>query len=952
MNSRTVARRSPTPRRVVVPLVMLTALSQLGCGREFFRQWANQDVSEAVFEKSRDPRFKLDLFSVDPPWMSRFADPYDPDNPPSPPDDLAAQSLSPVPQSPYNRLLVPLEGTGYLAMLEEYRATNAQAAMNAPPQPPPAVDRPGMVVPSPTTPPPTPATPSPFTPSGSEGPTMSGTSPRVREIPPVPGANSGPTGRESSPILAPGRVPTPAPPRSSGPQARVKPRTRDTGVRLAAAQAAAATPPAGPTQGPTPSGAADRPAQRVPDAPENPALDPLRTPRIPGDDGPREVQDLSRPGVNPRPDLTPRENAEAEAATTELLGLLGTGIFDFDDVDAAGLKGRNPYVVNMAQAFTLGLINARVYQTQLEAIYLAALPVTLQRFVFAPQFTAGLSPSGAAVSPTALGGPGLGLAVNPTNAFNYRTRATGFQQSTLNLGTVAAVGKNLDNGVKILASFASQVVFNFTGRNPRQPAVQSYLPLSVVVPFLRGGGRAVTLEGLTQAERNLLYQIRTFALFRQQFTVATLIGGQVTSFGTGFTTPGFSVGGNTDPTIGFVNVVEDFQLVENALRNVRTFEQFATVYKELIRGEASGLTKLQLDQLDLQLQNARFALIQSRLLLRNDLDGFKLQLGLPPDVPLIVDRTLTSRFKKVYEEFEAWSRRRTRDLSELVTLADGLPALEDVMIDGRSCKAVFESGNDDNLEDLLLATERISLENRLDLMNTRARLYDAWRQLKVTANALKGVFNVAVTNEILTPPTTTNPFAFVSQAKQFSLVLNAELPLVRVAERNAFRSALISYQQARRSLMNAEDSQKAILRQEIRVLQTFYLQYQLLKRNLVLSASQKDQAFETITAPPVGGAGAGGGGGNANGAIQTQNLIQAQGSLINVENQLVSVWYSYQVQRLTVYRDLGILPYDEWEAFYELYPSEYAGRGAGDADTGGAAAGPAAAGPAPAFGRP
>ena len=31
-------------------------------------------------------------------------------------------------------------------------------------------------------------------------------------------------------------------------------------------------------------------------------------------------------------------------------------------------------------------------------------------------------------------------------------------------------------------------------------------------------------------------------------------------------------------------------------------------------------------------------------------------------------------------------------------------------------------------------------------MNTRAQLYDKWRQIAVTANALKGVLNVSLTN--------------------------------------------------------------------------------------------------------------------------------------------------------------------------------------------------------------
>ena len=140
-------------------------------------------------------------------------------------------------------------------------------------------------------------------------------------------------------------------------------------------------------------------------------------------------------------------------------------------------------------------------------------------------------------------------------------------------------------------------------------------------------------------------------------------------------------------------------------------------------------------------------------------------------------------------------------------------------------------------------------------MNTRAQLYDAWRQIRVQANALKGILNVALTNQILTPPTTTNPFAFMSQAKQFSLVLNAELPLIRVAERNNFRTAIITYQQQRRQLQNTEDNIKYQLRSDIRSMQVAYIQYEIAKRNLVLQIRLKDQAFEQIVAPPQAGPG-------------------------------------------------------------------------------------------------
>src|SRR5579871_5105468 len=94
------ANRPLTQRLVPIALAALTLGVHPGCCRVFLRYWSNQDVSEAVFEKSRDPRFRLDMFSIEPPALSRFADPYDQEAPPAPPDDVAAEALSPVPQWP------------------------------------------------------------------------------------------------------------------------------------------------------------------------------------------------------------------------------------------------------------------------------------------------------------------------------------------------------------------------------------------------------------------------------------------------------------------------------------------------------------------------------------------------------------------------------------------------------------------------------------------------------------------------------------------------------------------------------------------------------------------------------------------------------------------------------------------------------------------------------------
>ena len=124
----------------------------------------------------------------------------------------------------------------------------------------------------------------------------------------------------------------------------------------------------------------------------------------------RRADQPDHPGRPGRRSLDPEQAAE-------LSSVLIPRIPKFNVAAAAGLpRNANPYVVTLQQAFTLALINARVYQLQLENLYNAALNVTLQRFAFEPQFYAGMSPL---TSPLGAGFPG----VNPaTSSLPTRSR--------------------------------------------------------------------------------------------------------------------------------------------------------------------------------------------------------------------------------------------------------------------------------------------------------------------------------------------------------------------------------------------------------------------------------------------------------------------------------------------------------------------------------------------------
>ncbi len=325
------------------------------------------------------------------------------------------------------------------------------------------------------------------------------------------------------------------------------------------------------------------------------------------------------------------------------------------------------------------------------------------------------------------------------------------------------------------------------------------------------------------------------------------------------------------------------------------------------------------------LQNQRGTLIANEATLRQNLDAFRIELGLPTDTPFILDREITSGFRNVFINLEKWAERDDHEQDELFSIVGSLPKLESVVLDDRKLFRYDKDGaleqvyaHPEKLQEFLLTAERIAFENRLDLMNARAQLYDSWRQIAVTANGLLGVFNVQITNNITTQPTSSNPFGFSDQAKQFSLVLQTELPLIRVTQRNTYRQALITYRRQQRNLQSIEDDLKQLVRQDVYAIINFGENYEIAKTTLLLNVRQRDNIQLSIIAPPTSidaGANA------ASQATQTINLLSAINTVLTVENQLLTNWVQFQTERLQLFRDTGLMPIDEWEAFYELFPS-------------------------------
>src|SRR5262249_51400352 len=102
--------------------------------------------------------------------------------------------------------------------------------------------------------------------------------------------------------------------------------------------------------------------------------------------------------------------------------------------------------------------------------------------------------------------------------------------------------KVLPTGALLLLTISNQTVFDFL--NPKETLSTTTLNFNAIQPLLRGGGKAVALESLTQAERNLLYQIRNYARFRKELycEIASNNGGAIN--GSAFQPTGVLAGGS------------------------------------------------------------------------------------------------------------------------------------------------------------------------------------------------------------------------------------------------------------------------------------------------------------------------------------------------------------------------------------------------------------------------
>jgi len=185
------------------------------------------------------------------------------------------------------------------------------------------------------------------------------------------------------------------------------------------------------------------------------------------------------------------------------------------------------------------------------------------------------------------------------------------------------------------------------------------------------------------------------------------------------------------------------------------------------------------------------------------------------------------------------------------------------------------------------------------LANSFDSVDDAVRKVEVAANGLGADLNLVGSAAVNSTERT--EFERLQFHKgNYSLGVNADLPLDRLAERNIYRESLIALQQRQREYDNSVDAVKLDVRQAYRQLQESAERYKIQKNSTELAAKRVESTSLLLEA----------------GRLTTRDLLDAQTALLQAQNGLTAALIDHTIAKMSFFRDIGVLqvrPDGMWE---------------------------------------
>lgn len=493
-----------------------------------------------------------------------------------------------------------------------------------------------------------------------------------------------------------------------------------------------------------------------------------------------------------------------------------------------------PLRISLVDALQIAARNSPEYQSRKEDVFRVALNLDLQRDAFRTVFT--------------------------TTGQASLTRDPVRDQTTLDTSGTVGVERTLQNGLNIGAGLTLGLISLLPGAD----TIDWGFDPSVSIPLLRGAGRHIVTEPLTQAERDVIYEMWEFERYKRTFAV--------------------------DVAQRYYNVLRQMDSLTNSENNYRSAIQSARWSRR--QADAGRISEIQVDQAVQRELSSRNSWISSQENLKNSLDSFKTSIGLPADSRVILDPNDLLQLRERAEQYVTTMRAASKaGTAEAVPPADAPVRL---LPPDKADAGPYEI-------DESLAIQ-LALENRLDLRIANGTVYDAQRQVVVAADALRASVGLNARARYVGDNSDGTPSL---QATQYTGAVTLDLPIderSRTRERNNYRASLISLERATRSVQSLEDQIKVAVRSELRTLLESRESLKIQAQSVVVAEKRVRSANLFLEA----------------GRAQIRDLLDAQDSLLSAQNSLTAAVVSYRTAELQFQRDLDLLTITNqglWEEF-------------------------------------
>jgi outer membrane protein TolC len=355
-------------------------------------------------------------------------------------------------------------------------------------------------------------------------------------------------------------------------------------------------------------------------------------------------------------------------------------------------------VLGLTQAVAMATAHNRDYQLQKEALYTRALDLRLTRHQFETQF---------------FGGPSGGYSAD------RNSEAWGLE-SNWGFNRLLATGTQV--GVKVTSAWLDVLTGDIEG------GLASVLTAAVTQPLMRGSDPKIVQENLTQAERDTLYQIRSFNRFRQTFVVSVITQ--------------------------YYQVLQQCELAKNAEANYDALAGLKTNVSKLTN--AGRLPVFELDRVRQEMLKARDIYVQTMKEYESLLDLFKITLGVSTTTEFRLDEGVFAELKTTeindldFNESQAVETALFKRLDlannadvvidaqrKVYVAADALRA--DSSISGMAEVALPQQGDRQTLHDI----ENYNLDFEMNFPLDRVAEQNLYRKALITLNLRQREYDLA-----------------------------------------------------------------------------------------------------------------------------------------------------------------------------------------------------------------